>query len=307
MKRLGLVLALLACWVATPHAAARTPLAVGIADQRTKVFTDPLFTDLGISHARYVVPWDAMNGGFQREELFTWMRAARADGVVPLLSFGHSRIAGRQKLRPSPTELQHQFRRLRVNFPWATEWGTWNEANHCSQPLCHRPEVAARYFDALTRACPTCTILGAEVLDQPNMVSWVRRFRRVARHEPKVWGLHNYLDANRLRTSGTRALLRATTGAVWFTETGGIVRRTAKVKIAFEESTRHAALATGWVFDRLVPLSSRIRRVYLYHWNSGSPADNWDSGLVDRHGLPRPAYAVLKARIARLGVAVATP
>ncbi len=279
---------------------ARAPV-VGIADQKPGMFTAPLFADLGVRHARYVVPWDTMDGGFQRDELFAWMRAARSAGVTPLLSFGHSRRAGREKMRPSPKALQRQFRRLRVNFPWVREFVTWNEPNHCSQPLCRKPELAARYFDALTRSCPSCTILGAEVLDTPNMSSWVRRFRATARHEPKVWGLHNYLDANRFGTKGTRALLRATRGQIWFTETGGIVNRTARAKIPFEESPRHAAQATRWLFDRLVPLSSRIRRVYLYHWNPGSSKDSWDSALTDIHGRPREAYRVVRARVARAG------
>ena len=54
-------------------------------------------------------------------------------------------------------------------------------------------------------------------------------FRRHAHEvEPRYWGMHNYIDANRLRTTGTRRMLRAVKGQIWFTETGGIVaRRTA--------------------------------------------------------------------------------
>ena len=305
MRRAGLALLLaLLCLggFAGPAAAARAPL-VGIADQKPNMFTDPLFAGLGVRHARFVVPWDTMDGGFQRDELVTWLRAARAAGVTPLLSFGHSRRAGREKLRPSPRALQRQFRRIRVNYPWVREFVTWNEPNHCSQPLCRRPELAARYFDALTRSCPSCKILGAEVLDTPNMRSWVRRFRAAAVHEPRYWGLHNYVDANRFGTSGTRALLAATRGQVWFTETGGIVNRTSRAKIPFEESAAHAADATRWLFDRLVPLSSRVRRVYLYHWNPSGPADAWDSALVNVHGRPREAFRVVQARVVRAAAA----
>lgn len=280
--------------------------AVGIADQKPAMFTDPLFAGLGVRYARLVVPWDAMDGGFQLAELTTWLRAARAAGVTPLLSFGHSRREGRQKLRPTPKALQRQFRRLRLNFPWVREFATWNEPNHCSQPLCRTPEVAARYFDALTRACRSCTILGAEVLDTPNLRSWVRRFRAKAKFEPRVWGLHNYVDANRFTTKGTRALLAATRGEVWFTETGGIVRRTARAKIPFEESVSHAADATRWLFDRLVPLSPRVRRVYLYHWNPAGPDDTWDSALINAQGRPREAFRVVRARVARARAAGAT-
>lgn len=295
---LAMALSVVGCTAYAAPASAQAP-TVAIADQKPDMFDAPLFDDLGIRHARYVVPWDAMDGGFQREELFEWLRAARAAGVTPLLSFGHSRRRGREKLRPSPKAFQRQFRRVRVNFPWVREFVTWNEPNHCSQPLCRRPELAARYFDALTRSCRSCTILGAEVLDTPNMSSWVRRFRAAAKHEPRAWGLHNYVDANRFGTKGTRDLLRVTRGQIWFTETGGIVNRTSRAKIPFEESARHAAKATRWLFDRLVPLSSRVRRVYLYHWNPGSSKDTWDSALIDKYGRPREAFRVVRARVQR--------
>lgn len=300
---LAAALAALACLLAAAPgaAAAGTPRlpAIGIADQKPAMFADPLFRELGVKRARLVVPWDAMDGGYQRDELFTWMRAARAAGVTPLVTFGHSRRKGREKVRPTPAAFQRQFRRVRINFPWVTEFVTWNEPNHCSQPLCRRPDIAARYYDAIVRACRTCTILGAEVLDTPNMVSWVRRFRAAAKNEPKAWGLHNYVDANRFGTKGTRALLKVTRGLVWFTETGGIVARKARAKIPFEESRSHAADAMRWLFDRLVPLSPRITRVYLYHWDPTGPKDNWDSALLDLDGTPREAFRVVRARIAR--------
>ncbi len=41
---------------------------------------------------------------------------------------------------------------------------------------------------------------------------------------PKIWGLHNYSDINRLESWRTRELIRAFGGQVWLTETGGIVQ-----------------------------------------------------------------------------------
>ena len=38
--------------------------------------------------------------------------------------------------------------------------------------------------------------------------------------EPRWWGLHNYIDANRFHTTSTRRLLRATKGKIWLTEVG---------------------------------------------------------------------------------------
>jgi hypothetical protein len=113
-----------------------------------------------------------------------------------------------------------------------------------------------------------------------------------------VWGLHNYLDANRLRTSGTSRLLRLVKGQIWFTETGGIVkRRTTRKAGGFPETLAHAGTATRWIFDRLVPLSPRITRVYIYHWNPGGPRDSWDSALVNLDGTPRTSFRVLRNRL----------
>jgi hypothetical protein len=71
--------------------------------------------------------------------------------------------------------------------------------------------------------------------------------------------------------------------------------------VSFEESPQHAALATRWVFDRLVPLSSRIERVYLYDWNASTPYDTWDSALVGPDGKSRPAMRVLQ-RVLDFGI-----
>ena len=189
---------------------------------------------------------------------------------------------------------------MRARHPWVRNFATWNEANHCGEPTCHRPRLVAAYYRVLRTECPSCTVLAAEVLDQPNMVSWVKEFRRHSRVEPRYWGLHNYLDANRFRTASTSALLAATKGQIWFTETGGIVGRANKSRVKFEQSPSHAAKATRWLFDRLVPLSPRITRVYLYHWNAERRRDTWDSALIDPYGRARPALRVLQARVTSL-------
>ena len=182
-----------------------------------------------------------------------------------------------------------------------TDYASWNEANHCGEPTCHRPELVAAYWRKLRVECPTCRILAAEVLDMPNMTSWVKAFRRAAKVEPRYWGLHNYIDANRLRTTGTRRLLKAVKGQVWFTETGGIVSRTNRRKVTFPESAEHAAMATRFLFDDLIPLSRRITRVYLYHWNSEPGAQ--DVGLrpdrPDGQATAGLSRAAARARPAR--------
>jgi hypothetical protein len=293
LRRVLLAVAVLAAALALPSSAAA--LVVGIGDQKPDMFSDPLFTDLGVSHARLAVSWDAMENPWERDRIDAWMDAARAEGVQPLIGFWHAR-GDRRRILPTPSRYKYEFRQFRARYPWVTTFATWNEANHCGEPTCHRPQLVAAYYRAMRRECPKCTILAAEVLDMPNMGSWVKAFQKHLGSRPKFWGLHNYIDANRLRTSGTRTLLRATRGQIWFTETGGIVQRLNRTKVGFPESPAHAATATRWVFDELVPLSRRITRVYLYHWNAVH-GDTWDSGLVDPRGRARPALRVVRGEL----------
>jgi hypothetical protein len=267
------------------------------------MFTDPLFTGLGLRDARIAIAWDALHSGWQRRELDAWMAAAHAAGVRPLVTFDHSRSPSKRKRKqlPRPEQLAHELRMLRRRYPWVRQFASWNEANYCGEKTCHRPRLVAAYYRALKLACRSCRILAAELLDMPGMTAWVKAFIHKARLQPKYWGLHNYLDANYLRTSGTRALLRATKGEIWFTETGGIVKRRNHSKVRFTESAKHAATATRWVFNRLVALNPRrITHVYLFHWNPSTRHDSWDSGLVDVNHRARPAYRVLKREMVRL-------
>jgi hypothetical protein len=292
--RLLILLAALIGVLAAP-AAARA-LTVGIADNKPDMFSDARFEASGVRHARISIGWDALESPWQLAELDAWMEKARAANVTPLVSFGHSRTERRRL--PRPSRFLYEFRRFRARYPWVHEFATWNEANHCGEPTCHRPAIVAAYYKQLRRECRECRILAAEVLDMPNMVRWVRSFKRAARSEPRYWGLHNYIDANRRRTTGTRRMLRAVKGQVWFTETGGIVWRKNRGRVPFPESAAHAATATRFLFDRLVPMSRRVTRVYIYHWNVTRPPATWDSALLDPAGNARPAYRVV-ARVLR--------
>ena len=275
-------------------------LAIGIADQKPNMFVYPRFVALGIRHARLAVGWDVLTNRRTAAELATWMAHAQATGVEPLISFMHSRGPNRRAV-PSPARLRYEFRRLRRLYPWVTTYATWNEANHCGEPLCHRPKTAAAYYRVLRRECPTCTILAPEMLDMPGMGRWVRRFSRHLGFTPRLWGLHNYVEANRFRTVRLRELLRATRGAqIWLTETGGLVRRDNNSTTEIPEGARHAGRVTRFIFDEIVPRHPRITRVYIYHWNSSSKKDTWDSALITPGGRERSALFVL-SRVLRLG------
>jgi hypothetical protein len=324
VKRLKLTLGVLALVLALPagaHALSsekegsglaassrlRHPL-VGIGEQQPYMFADPRFHALGIRYARLSIGWNALESRAEASALATWLRAARADGVRPLISFEHSWIAHRHRRLPSAAQLAGQFRALHARYPWVTDFATWNEANYCGQPTCHSPALVAGYYRQLRRICPTCNVLGAEVLDVPGMVAWVRGFRRALGYEPGIWGLHNYIGANRLQTASTLALLRATSGQIWFTETGGVVACHNHSTRDFPESPARAAAVTRFVFASLARLSGRIARVYLYQWNAGTRRPQpWDSALIGAHGTPRPAFWVLVQELHTLGQLPATP
>jgi hypothetical protein len=301
---LAALAALLALW---PAGAAQARPIVGIADQKPDMFGDERFEALGLRHARVNVSWNALSVPWQRAELDAWLQAARDAGAEPLVTFGHARSASRAARRELPTVERYRFevRRFRRAYPWVRTFATWNEANHCGQPTCHRAKRVAAYWRALRQECRGCTVLAATVLDLPNMRGWVRDFRRHTRMEPRAWGLHNYIDANRFRTTGTRRLLGVTRGEVWLTETGGLVARRRNPLSGHRpiarlgESPRHAARALRFLFTRLVTISPRIRRVYLYHWNSGGRREFWDSGLLTPAGRPRPGYRVVRDYLAR--------
>jgi hypothetical protein len=271
-----------------PAAGAHAKVAIGIADNKSDMFTDARFTALQIKYVRVMVPYDAMHDFPTRTWLDGWMAAAKAAGARPLVTFDRSRK--RTSHNPSAAQMAKSLKDLRKRYPFVKEFATWNEAN-----INKRPETVARWWTAMRKACPTCTVLGADLLDRANVGNWAQRFVKAAGRTPKAWGLHNYTDANTLKTTGTRKLLSAVKGAVWFTETGGVVSRHNGSGIRFPTSATHAALATTFVFSTLVKLSPRVQRVYLYHWNTGAgDGRTWDSGLIgpDDHG--RPALTVLQ-------------
>jgi hypothetical protein len=276
-------------------------LVVGIADQKPDMFTDKRFDAMSIKHARLAVPWDAMAYEWQRREIDRWMLLAKEAGVHPLISFGHSRL--HRRVLPTPERLRSEFRAFRKRYPWAYNFATWNEANHCGEPVCNRHKLVAAYYRKLRRECRRCRILAAELLDMPNMVGWVRRFKHFARTEPGAWGLHNYVEANRFKSDRLRSLLRATKGSIWLTEVGGIVKRRVRKSYTVKripESAAHAQKVMRFLFDDVVALSPRITRVYLYHWNAETRTDSWDSALVGPTGRRRPALDTLRHRLRQL-------
>jgi hypothetical protein len=295
---------LLVCLVLAPAGAGAAGLRpvtgplkvkVGIADQKAAAFDDRRLDGLRLGYARRSVAWDALRFSDQRADLDAWVEGVQRMGAEPLITFARSRDRpDRGNRPPGGTEFLLEFNRFRKRYPDVKTYSAWNEANHCGTGTCTRPDLVARYYNAIRRNCPGCKVVAADLLDQPNMVSWVRAFRRAAGFEPRYWGLHDYLDANRFQTVRTTQLLRAVKGEVWLTEVGGLVARRNKSTVRLPQGKAHAAQAMRFIFDRLARLSPRVARIYVYHWRSSSPRDSWDSALVGSDGVRRPSLAVLE-------------
>jgi hypothetical protein len=292
-----LSLTLLAFLLLAAPAAAKAP-TVGIGDQHPDMFYDPAFRSLGVKHSRYLVAWDWYKSPSAVWATDQWMAAARQAGVRPLIAFTRNwRPSGQRKLPPL-AQYRKSFRTFRARYPEVRDFSAWNEANHTAQPTARKPKAAARYFNAMRRDCRSCTIVAADVLDTPDAIAWVKAFKRYA-PKARIWGLHNYKDAND-RTDTTRRFLKAIRGQVWLTETGGILRLKPHPGSHGDGRTHtkaHQAGAVARVFN-IARANRRVTRVYFYEWKK-QPKNRWDSAFLDADGKLRPAYRALKRGLGR--------
>jgi hypothetical protein len=304
------IVAALAVAGSLTSAASSQALIVGLADQQATSFADARLTALPISHARLSVAWDAMNYSWQIEQIDDWMASARAAGMTVLVTFGRSRT------KPYSLPRTREYKRLTLRFLRhyrdVREYSPWNEPNLAKRPANANPRRISTYYRTLRSLCPRCTVLGAEVVDNSRLESWMRDYLRVfpPGRAPRLWGLHNYVDVNSTSRWGTRTMLRLAPGQIWFTETGAIIhRRTPSAarrtewRINIRTGERYAARATKRIFT-LARMDPRIARAYVYHWRGDADNRDWDSALLTPAGKPRPGFAVF-ARQAMLAARAA--
>ncbi|HUR85930.1 MAG TPA: hypothetical protein VMY78_11335 [Solirubrobacteraceae bacterium] len=307
-RLLGLVL-LLALSLAAPAPAAFQ--IGGLSDQNPPSLRDPrLRPELSMTAARLVVRWDAALA--DPAPVDAWIATARAANLRPLVVFNRvpgTRCPNAPCVLPSVAEYSAAFRAFRQRWPSVTEFGPWNEANVLSQPPARNPQRAAEFYNAMVATCPACTVLGAELLDSTDAPSYVRSMRPFLAGAPVAWGVHNYEDVNHLRTTGTDALLRETTGEIWLTEAAGLVRyQDGSGRVTYPYDEQRAADATRFMFDYVDGHLDRVTRLYYYALQPRLPADDFfDTGLLRRDGSKRPAWDIVGARLGKLlpGVAAA--
>jgi hypothetical protein len=282
----------------------------GLSDQHPESLADArLRPELSMTGARLVVRWDAALA--DPGPVDAWLASARAHGLQPLVVFNRvpgTRCPGAPCILPSVADYTAAFRAFRQRWPAVTEFAPWNEANVLSQPPARNPQAAAQFYNAMVAACPSCTVLGAELLDSTDAPGYVRAMTPFLATPPKAWGVHNYEDVNHLRTSGTDALLAVTSGEIWLTEGAGLVRYFDGQRVTYPYDEARAADATRFMFDYIDSHLARVTRLYYYGLqNRNVNDDNFDTALLRRTGVKRPAWDIVAARLGKLlpGVAAA--
>jgi hypothetical protein len=316
--RTKLLLTLLALIVLVPAspAAAKSSIRIGVADQSPAMFDSPYFQQLKIKRTRYFVPADVMQDAGELARADEFVTAARAAHVSTFIHVStadlrdkRGKVVSTSSYRRNVTKLVSHFRRLGVR-----DFGAWNEENHKSQETWNKIGNAVSYFKSMYTAvhsrCATCAVVGLDLLDQAGVDRYARSF--YARLSPtwrkrlKVVGIHNYSDVNRGRTTGTAKIINTVRRynkrtKFWFTETGAL----ASFQASFPYSESRQASRIKNMFSFASRYRSRgVERVYSYNFfginNDASCGRHcqFDAGLVDPDGTPRPVFAVFKQKAA---------
>ncbi len=304
-----LLLAALACAsVALVAPATSGAYVVGVADQSPDLFANTYFQQLAPKRTRYITPIDSVLK--QRDMVDAWMTAAQTAGMDVVVAFNPPvgmrcpNIGGAKGCKPIGTAtFRRDFLAFRKRYPWVRIYQPWNEVNNLTQPTEAYPSAVVAYYQVVKANCRGCTVLGADIQDLPNMVSYIRallaafKARRVA--TPKVWGLHNYTDTNRFvkdQNSSMRKAAKVLPGKIWLTETAGLFRfQPQNARQSFRPDLARQKRAVQAIFAQASHYRSKIDRVYLYQWFAPPPTNRWDSAILDAHGLPRPVFDVLLA------------
>jgi hypothetical protein len=298
---LGLLLAPIAAGKAqAPRAHSSSSYITGIGDEHAQMFSEPLFQQLHTKVVRYIAPYDAVVHSYSLDQAILFIRAAEAQHEQVLVAFYHSEYTPLNL--PSVAQYKHDVEKFVRRFPYVKQYQSWDESNRGYIPgVLASPSgsAVAQYYQALIRVCKGCTVLGLDVLDAQDIgptLEYISEFRReIGRLRtimPKISGLHNYSDINRLESWRTRELVRALGGQVWLTETGGIVQFGGAFPNSHGSGLTRAAKVLKYMFA-VAGSQSQIKRLYIYDWTGGNSRTRFDAGLMNIHDQPRSGYAVV--------------
>ncbi|MCW3012892.1 MAG: hypothetical protein JWO90_3296 [Solirubrobacterales bacterium] len=308
MRRFTICLLILAGFaVAAPSGAGAA--SFGISDQQASTFYNPLYAPLKLKLARYVAPYDVVSDPNQLQRLQAWYTGAIVAKQRMLVSFEHSRTAGKEQTLPTKGQFTTAMKAFKRAFPRVKEINTWNEVNRCQvgkrtegQPkgICKGAKGAKllnTYYGVTRSVFKGSKIIPLNVLDENNpgpALAYVKAFKRVAKPAPRIWGIHNYSDTNRFSKTRTNRIIKAIGGKpeIWLLETGGQVKLGAKV---FGEAV--AAKALKCMFK--IAKNPRVKRAYIYQFNGDKPDASFDAGLIGFDGVTkRLGYDVVHKRTA---------
>jgi hypothetical protein len=320
---LALSLVLLACLLVVPSALggagkprahAASSYITGVGDEHARMFANPLYQQLHTKIVRYIAPYDAVVHSYSLDQAITFIRGAEAQHEQVLVAFYHSEYSPTRL--PSVGAYQHDIEKFIKRFPKVRQYQSWDEANRGNIPhVLASPSAvaAAKYYQALIRVCKGCTAIGLDVLDANNIsptLAYISEFKReIGRLEtvmPKIWGLHNYSDINRLESWRTRELVRALGGQVWLTETGGLVQFGGAFPNHNGSGLTRASKVLKYMFA-VAASRPQIKRLYIYDWTGGNSSTRFDAGLMNAREQPRAGYVVVcrQLRAAKCGVKTA--
>jgi hypothetical protein len=285
---------------AAPRAHAASTYFTGLGDEKPEMFGDPNWAQLRTKIARYIVPYDAVAHSYSLDKAELWIKGAEEQHQQILIAFYHSEYTPTRL--PSVASYQHLVQKFIKKFPRVHQYQAWDESNRGNiRGVLASPSASAtaKYYQALLRVCRGCTVIGLDVLDANNIsptLQYISEFKRevgkLRTVMPKIWGLHNYSDINRLESWRTRELVRALGGQTWLTETGGIVKFGGAFPNRNGSGLRRAAKVLGYMF-KVAASNTRIKRLYIYDWTGGNASTRFDAGLTDNHHVPRPGYVVV--------------
>jgi hypothetical protein len=321
---LAISLVLLSCLVAAPgalggparpRAHAASSYLTGISNETPRMFANPLWQQLNTKIVRYVVPYDAVAHSYSLDQAIVFIHDAEATHQQVLVAFYHSEYTP-TKL-PSVGSYQRDVQKFVKLFPNVRQYESWDESNRGNVPrLFSSPSAAAaaQYYQALLRVCKGCTAIGLDILDAQYIgptLEYISAFKReIYRLEtvmPRIWGLHNYSDVNRLEGWRTSDLVRALGGQVWLTETGGLVQFGGAFPNKHGSGLKRAAKVLKFIFA-VAGTHPQIKRMYIYDWTGGTSSTRFDAGLTNAHEQPRAGYVVVCRQLhaAKCGVKIAS-
>ena len=276
------------------------------------MFANSHYRALNLKITRYFIEWDAITDAAELAEADKFVAAANASGVKVLMHISTADIKSGTPKLPSVSAYRKRVGALIKRYKplGVTDWGAWNEANHKTQPTAKSPRSAALFYGQMRKLCTGCTIVALDVLDQRGVEAYIANFFKFAKTDGarvRVVGIHNYSEVNRKLSKGTnkypgtRRIIEAVqkvnkNAKFWYTETGGLTAQ----GTAFPCDNARAADRTQYMFTLAKRYQKYIQRLYTYNWTASLDCDTteFDGGLVNVDGTPRPAYAVFKRNLA---------